>query len=95
MKTGLVGYQGSGKSTLFEWLTGVAADPALAHKSQTAMAPIPDPRLEPLAEIYQAKKATYAALEIVDTPGLARSDGGNAAHPLPRLAAATRPGRAG
>ena len=40
MKIGLVGYQGSGKSTLFEWLTGVKPDPALAHVSQSAMAPI-------------------------------------------------------
>ena len=28
MKIGLVGYKGSGKSTLFEWLTGVKPDPA-------------------------------------------------------------------
>ncbi len=79
MKIGLAGYQGSGKSTLFEWLTGVAPDPSLAHRAQTAMAPIPDPRLEPLTEIYQAKKTTYAALEIVDTPGLSRTHEGNAA----------------
>ena len=42
MKIGLVGYQGSGKSTLFQWLTGVAPDPALAHTGQSAMAA--DPR---------------------------------------------------
>ncbi len=38
MKIGLVGYQGSGKSTLFEWLTGVAPDPAHSHTTQSAMA---------------------------------------------------------
>ena len=31
MRIGIVGYQGAGKSKLFEWLTGVAADPAKAH----------------------------------------------------------------
>jgi len=79
MKIGLVGYQGSGKSTLFEWLTGVAADPSLAHKDQSAMATVPDPRLEALTEIYHPKKITRAALEIVDTPGLHRTHEGNAA----------------
>jgi len=43
------------------------------------MCPIPDPRLEPLAKIYHAKKVTHAALEIVDTPGLMRTHEGNAA----------------
>src|SRR5262245_18869293 len=79
MKIGIVGYQGSGKSTLFHWLTGVRADPALAHVSQSAMAPIPDERIEPLCGIYHPKKVTQAALEIVDTPGLARTHEGNAA----------------
>jgi ribosome-binding ATPase len=79
MKIGLVGYQGSGKSTLFHWLTGVAPDPALAHVSQSAMAPIPDERIAPLCKIYSPKKITQAALEIVDTPGLARTHEGNAA----------------
>ena len=79
MKVGLVGYQGSGKSTLFEWLTGVAPDPSLSHKDQSAMAPVPEPRLEALAAIYHPKKTTYASLEIVDTPGLSRTHEGNAA----------------
>ncbi len=79
MKVGLVGYQGSGKSTLFEWLTSVASDPALSHTAQSAMATIPEPRLQQLAEIYHPKKVSPAALEIVDTPGLSRTHEGNAA----------------
>lgn len=78
MKIGLVGYQNAGKSTLFTWLTGVAADPAAAHAGQSAMAEIPDPRFAPLCAIYKPKKVTRAALEIVDTPGLARDHVGNA-----------------
>ena len=78
MKIGLVGYQGSGKSTLFHWLTGVAPDPALAHTGQSAMAPIPDARFEPLCKIYHPKKVTHAAIELVDTPGLSRTHEGNA-----------------
>ncbi len=79
MKIGLVGYQGSGKSTLFEWLTNVASDPAQSHTAQSAMAVIPEPRIEQLAEIYHPKKITRASLEIVDTPGLSHTHEGNAA----------------
>ncbi|MBN1911260.1 MAG: redox-regulated ATPase YchF [Pirellulales bacterium] len=78
MKIGLVGYQGSGKSTLFEWLTGVAADAALSHSGQSAMAEIPEPRIDALVEIYHPKKITRAAIELVDTPGLSRDHQGNA-----------------
>ncbi|MBC8355167.1 MAG: redox-regulated ATPase YchF [Planctomycetes bacterium] len=78
MKIGIVGYQGSGKSTLFQWLTGVEPDPAKSHETQSAMAPIPDDRFEPLCKIYSPKKTTHAALEIVDTPGLSRSHEGSA-----------------
>ncbi len=79
MKIGIVGYQSSGKSTLFEWLTGVAADPALSHVSQLASTPVPDDRVEPLCQIYSPKKITLASLELVDTPGLSRTHEGNAA----------------
>ena len=78
MKTGIVGYQGSGKSTLFEWLTGEPSDPALAHTIQSAMVPIPEAHVDGLCAIYQPKKITMAALEIVDTPGLSRSHEGSA-----------------
>ena len=78
MKIGLIGYQASGKSTVFEWLTGVRADPALAHASQAAMATVPDERVEPLTAIYHPKKITLASLELVDTAGLDRKHEGNA-----------------
>ena len=79
MKIGIAGYQGSGKSTLFHWLTDVAPDPALAHTAQSAMAPIPEPQVQPLCDIYHPKKITIASLELVDTPGLSRTHEGNAA----------------
>ncbi len=79
MKIGLVGYQGAGKSSLFAWLTGIEADPSLSHTSQSAMATVPDDRVEPLCKVYSPKKITLAALELVDTPGLSRKHEGNAA----------------
>ena len=79
MKIGIVGYQGCGKSTLFTWLTAEAPDPARAHQTQAAMAMVVDPRVDDLCSIYEPKKVTHAALEIVDTPGLSRSHEGSAA----------------
>jgi ribosome-binding ATPase len=79
MKIGIVGYQGSGKSSLFEWLTGTPADPALAHTTQREMVSVPDRRVPLLCDIYSPKKVTLAQLELVDTPGLTRTHEGNAA----------------
>ena len=78
MKIGIVGYQGSGKSSLFHWLTGVEPDPGQAHLGQAAMSAVPDERMGQLSDIYNPKKMTYASLELVDTPGLARDHQGNA-----------------
>lgn len=79
MKIGIVGYQGCGKSALFQWLTGIAPDVGHAHTTQSAMAPAPDDRIARLCEIYQPKKVTHASLELVDTPGLSRKHEGNPA----------------
>ncbi len=78
MKIGIVGYQGSGRSTLFHWLTGVEPDLALSHSGQSAMATIPDDRVAELCKVYNPKKITQAALELVDTPGLSRDHQGSA-----------------
>ncbi len=79
MKVGLVGYQGSGKSALFEWLTGCKPDVSGSRSAHGATTAIPEPRLEQLRQLYQPKKVTPASLEIVDTQGLARTHQGNAA----------------
>ena len=79
MKIGLVGYQGCGKTTLFDWLVGKNDGAAPGRGVQSAMATIPEPRLDDLARLYHPKKITYAAMEIVDIPGLSRDSSGNAA----------------
>src|SRR6516165_8310016 len=70
MKVGLVGYSGSGKSTVFQWLTGAKPDPAKAQMGQTGVAKVPDPRLDWLSAKFNPKKTTPTALEFLDTPGL-------------------------
>ena len=70
MKMGLVGYAGTGKSTVFEWLTGEKPDPAKVQQGQTAMADVPDERLKKIAAIIKPKKTTYTKVAVLDTPGL-------------------------
>lgn len=70
MKIGLVGFSGSGKSSVFQWLTGVAPDPARVQQGQTGMAKLPDPRVDKMASIFKPKKTTFAEIAFLDTPGL-------------------------
>ncbi len=70
MKVGIVGFAGSGKSTVFHWLTGVKPDPAASQRGQLGMAKIPDERLSWLSAHFRPRKTTPATLEFVDTPGL-------------------------
>jgi GTP-binding protein YchF len=70
MRAGLVGFAGSGKSTLFHLLTGVTPDPGKIHTGQVGIATLADPRLDFLADMHKPKKITPATVEILDTPGL-------------------------
>ena len=70
MRVGLVGFAGSGKSTLFQLLTGTASDPGKVHSGQVGVAVLADPRLDFLASLHSPKKVTPATVEFLDTPGL-------------------------
>lgn len=70
MKVGIVGFAGSGKSTVFHWLTGVKPDPAASQRGQIGIAKIPDERLDWLSAQFNPKKTTFATIEFMDTPGL-------------------------
>ena len=70
MRVGLVGFAGSGKSTLFQLLTGTASDPAKVHSGQVGVAVLADSRLDFLASLHNPKKVTPATVEFLDTPGL-------------------------
>ncbi|MBX9625882.1 MAG: DUF933 domain-containing protein [Gemmataceae bacterium] len=74
MKMGLVGYAGSGKSTVFEWLTGATPDPAKVQQGQTATADVPDDRLAAIAAVIRPKKTTYTKVTVLDTPGLMQDE---------------------
>ncbi len=70
MKVGIAGFSGSGKSTIFHWLTEVKPDPSKANTGQVGMAKVPDERLDWLSNHFQPKKTTPATIEFLDTPGL-------------------------
>src|SRR2546423_5529195 len=70
MKDGIAAFSGSGKSTVFHWLTAVAPDPARSQQGQVDKPAIPDPRLDWLSAHFKPKKTTPAQLEFLDTPGL-------------------------
>src|SRR5271168_628121 len=70
MRVGIVGFAGSGKSTLFELLTGTRPDPGKIHGGQVGVAALSDPRLDYLAALHNPKKVTPATVEFLDTPGL-------------------------
>jgi ribosome-binding ATPase YchF (GTP1/OBG family) len=63
LEVGIVGLPSSGKSMLFEALTGARAS------GEVGMAAIPDPRLQQLADVVQARKVTPAAIRVVEVRG--------------------------
>ncbi len=70
MKVGIAGFAGSGKSAVFQWLTGTRPDPARSQHGQVGVAKIPEERLTWLSAHFKPKKTVPATLELVDTPGL-------------------------
>jgi GTP-binding protein YchF len=70
MQIGIIGMPMVGKTTIFQLLTDTIGKTTAIGKANTAMARIPDYRVDRLSEYYHPKKTTYAQLEIVDIPGL-------------------------
>ncbi len=72
MKMGIAGFPGSGKTTIFNALTGLHADTGIgssaAGKPNLGVIKVPDARVDALSQIFSPKKTTYAEIAFVDFP---------------------------
>jgi ribosome-binding ATPase len=72
MKIGLVGFPGSGKSTVFNALTGLSVETGFRSaggKANIGTVKVPDARVDALAALYNPKKTTYAEITFTDLAG--------------------------
>jgi ribosome-binding ATPase len=73
-RIGLVGLPNSGKSSLFNALTGgnapVASHPFSTTETSVGVAQVPDHRLDALAKMSASRKVIHAGVEFVDIAGL-------------------------
>jgi ribosome-binding ATPase len=76
LQVGIVGLPNAGKTTLFNALTRagarITAYATVADKPNVGMAPIADERLDAVAAVIPSRKATPAAVRVVDVPGTGR-----------------------
>ena len=78
MKIGLVGLPKSGKTSLFNLLTGASV--ATSHyggprgEMHTGVARVPDERVDRLSALFKPKKTTYASFEVVDLAGISKGE---------------------
>lgn len=69
MKVGLVGFAGSGKTTVFNTMTGLAVPTGYGGELRLGTVKVPDERIDALSRIFSPKKTTYAEIVFCDVPG--------------------------
>ncbi len=76
LRTALIGFPSSGKTTLFQLMTSHHEAPRTGHgklEAVVGVARVPDARVDRLAELYTPKKKTPATVEFADLAGAGRS----------------------
>jgi GTP-binding protein YchF len=69
MKVGLVGFAGSGKTTVFHTMTGLATPAGHGGELRLGTVKVPDERIDALSRIFAPRKTTYADIVFCDVPG--------------------------
>jgi GTP-binding protein YchF len=73
MRMAIIGLPASGKTTLFDAITGRRDEPgsyAAPGSTQLGVVHLLDPRVDAVAEIVQPKRITYVLVEFIDLAGL-------------------------
>jgi hypothetical protein len=76
MKIGLVGFAGSGKTTVFNTMTGQDVPVGYGGEVRLGMVRVPDERIDQLSKVFSPKKTTFAEISFCDVPGEHGSDKG-------------------
>ncbi len=78
MKIAIIGLANSGKTTIFNALTGLNLEttvyPTVASEPHMGVVKVPDARIDRLSGIFKPKKTTYATVEYIDYMGLTKGD---------------------
>jgi len=69
MKIGLVGFAGSGKTTVFNTLTGLNVPVGFGGELHLGTVKVPDARIDALSKIFTPRKTIYAEIVFSDIPG--------------------------
>jgi GTP-binding protein YchF len=81
LRTALIGYPATGKTTLFRLMTAAHEASRPAHgrlEVALGVARVPDPRLDVLTAMYRPRKRVPAAVEFADIPGRPSGTGADA-----------------
>lgn len=78
MKVAIIGLSNSGKTTVFNALTGQNIETTIYSTTtgdpNIGIVKVPDPRIEKLSEIFKPKKSIHATIEYIDYVGLTKGD---------------------
>jgi len=69
MRIGLVGFAGSGKTTVFNAMTGLRVPVDFGGELRLGATRVPDARIDALSAIFCPRKTTYAEMTFCDIPG--------------------------